>query len=395
MSNPSAAAQAINSANTAQAGQALLIQGYANSVLEQPQVDFTGDPTLQAYQAQINTGLLKAQDHANNYLNTIQPSIIENISAIGNYYALNNTVPMSLPAGSTTAQWTDTLGILSAQATAYEADASNVLTSLQTLHASLSSDAADFATVVSELNAAVNGDNGVLASDDVQLKSIQGQIDGAIAGTVVSGLTIAGGAFMIVVGGIADFVTAGASTPLVLAGVGVVATGVGGEVASAVMLKSLLDQKASFLRAEASLKEEVKLALGLSSSYHSLSGQLSSAINAATAMKNAWNFLGSDLESFISDLNNGIQNADQVRTLFLAVANTEVQTVLSDISTIKAQMEGVAVIKAASGQTVGDALVAALNEAWQLKRLTLLNTSELTSRKVGYLSNIEQRISNN
>ena len=79
MSDPTKAAQGINAANKAQSSQALIIQAYANSVNEQPAVDFSGEPNLATYQAQINNGLATAQSHAKNYLNSIQPSIIQNI----------------------------------------------------------------------------------------------------------------------------------------------------------------------------------------------------------------------------------------------------------------------------------------------------------------------------
>jgi hypothetical protein len=237
-----------------------------------------------------------------------------------------------------------------------------VVTSLQTLSGQLSTDAGDFATTVSNLNAAVNGDNGVLASDKKELDSIQGKIDGAIAGIVLSGLAIVGGSFMIAVGGIADFVTAGTTTPLVVGGIGIVAGGISGEVASAITLKNLNDQKAALLRDEANLTEEVKLATGISSGYQSLNTQVTNAVTAATQMATAWSFLGDDLGSMITDLQNGIQSAGQIRTLWLTAANTEVATVITQIGTIQSQMAGVTSIVAQPGQTVGEALVAAAEQ---------------------------------
>jgi len=359
MSDPTKAAKDINAANKGQSSQALIIQVYANSVDEQPNVDFSGEPHLAIYQTQINTGLATAQGHANKYLNSIQPSIIQNIANIGNYYALNNAVATILPEGSTEAQWIENLNALQTQSAQYQKDANVIVTSLQNLHDNLTTDAASFAKTVSELNAAVNGDNGILESDKKELSSIQGKIDGAIAGIVTSGLGIIGGSFMIAVGGIADFVTAGTTTPLVVGGIGVLAAGIGGEVASAVTLKSLNDEKAKLLTEESTLTAEVKLATGVSSSYQSLATQVKNAVDAATQMENAWEFLSSDLGSMITDLKNGIKSAGQIRTLFLTATNTEIKTVITDIDTIKGQMAGVTSIVAKQGQTVGEALVAA------------------------------------
>lgn len=360
MSDPASAAQGISTANKSQTSQALIIQTYCNSVKEQPPVDFSGHDNLAIYQTQINDGLKTAQSHADNYLNTIQPGIISNIANIANFYALNNAVATTLPAGSTEQQWIEALTTLQTQSASYQQAANDVVTSLTTLRDNLTSDASAFATTVSDLNTAVNGDNGVLSADSSELSSIQSKIDGAIAGIVTSGLAIVGGAFMIAVGGIADFVTAGTSTPVVLGGIAILVAGVGGEAAAAVSLASLNDQKASLLRDEAKMTDEVKLATGISSGYQSLQGQVRNAVDAATAMKNAWDALG-DIGSMISDLKQGIENADSIRTIFLTAANGVAQTVLADVQTIKQQMAGVTSIVASPGQTVGQAIIAAAN----------------------------------
>jgi hypothetical protein len=363
MSNPAQAAKGMNDANKAQASQTLIIQAYANSVNEQPPVDFAGQAHLATYEKQINDGLTAAQAHANNYLNVIKPAIRTNISAIENYYALHNAVATTLPAGSTEAQWTQALTTLQVESAKYQKDAKVVVTSLQTLHGNLTTDTASFSSTVTDLNTAVTGDNGILATDDKELASIQGKIDGAIAGIVTSGLAILGGVFMIIVGSVEDFITEGTTTPLIVGGIGVVIGGISGETASAIALKNLNDAKASRLTEEAKLKTEVKLALGISSAYQSLSTQVKNAVDAATAMENAWGFLSSDLGSMISDLQQGVQNAGEIRTIFLTAANTEIQTVITDINTIKGQMDGVTTIVAKKGQTVGDAIVAAAQQS--------------------------------
>jgi len=359
MSEPTiiSSAQGIDSANKAQSGQALLIQTYANSVLEQPMVDFAGEAHLETYQTQINTGLTTAQTHATTYLNVIQPEIITNISNIGNYYALHNAVATTLPEGSTEAEWVASLTALQTESGTYQTEANDVVIALGTLHGNLTTDAASFAATVNELNIAINGDNGILASDDKELSKIQGEIDAAIAGIVLSGLAIVGGTFMIVVGSVADFVTAGTTTPLIVGGIGIVAGGVAGDVASGISLKNLNDSKAKLLTEESTLKVEVKLALGIKGGYQSLSDQVGKAVEAATEMKNAWGFLSSDLGNMISDLNNGIKSAEQIRTIFLTAAQTEVNKVIADIATIQGQMTG------AQTSTPGQSLNAGISQA--------------------------------
>ena len=185
------------------------------------------------------------------------------------------------------------------------------------------------------LNADCGGDNSILNSISGELDTIQSQIDGAIAGTALSAVAIVGGVFIICVGTIAGFVTGGASTPVVAGGVALLTAGIAGEVAAAITLKNLNDEKANFLTEKTDLRAEVKLATGISVGYKSLNNQVKGAVTAASGMSNAWYSLSDDLNSMIDDLRNGIKSAREIRTIFLTAANTIIKTVLSDINIIK------------------------------------------------------------
>ncbi|MEL6311199.1 MAG: hypothetical protein AAFQ17_02355, partial [Pseudomonadota bacterium] len=160
----------------------------------------------------------------------------------------------------------------------------------------------------------------------------------------------------------ADFVTAGASTPVVVGGVALIAAGVGGEVGSAIALKNLNDEKSNLLRSKAQLTSEVKTASAMKLGYSSLATQAQTAVTAASNMSNAWNSLSADLGLLVGNLQKGITNAQQARSIWLTVANSEIQNVLTDTNIIKQQMAGVNSIVATPGQTVGDAIVAAVEK---------------------------------
>ena len=313
--------QAIGSANKQQSAQALVVQTFSNSVLEQPDVDLSGFAALQTYGTEINTGLNGAREHAHHYLNDIQPALIGNISNISDYYQLHQAIPSAVPPGSSKSDWLDVLHALEEQATGYQASAA-----------------------------------GVLADLSNQIDAVRSKIDWAIAGAALSGVAIAGGALLTCVGGVAEFVTVGTSTPLVLAGVAIMSVGFVGAAGSAAGLITLYDAKADLLRRQADLKEEVKLALGLQAGYNSLFGQVSSAVTACSNMSNAWSSLSSDLQKLIAGLDRGDNpdTSDAVRRLLLGAATQEVQTVLSDVSTIKQQLAGVQQIVAQPGQLITD-----------------------------------------
>lgn len=363
MNNTIQAANQIFTSNKQLNSQHLVVMSYCDSILQQPSVDFSalkgqvnGDKLIDIGN-KINAALATAQQHATNYENSIAPNIITNISNISNYYALHKAIATTLPPGASENDWVKELNVLEQQTIKYQSLADNTVTSLQKLHSDLTSDSAAFTELVTSLNALVDGDNGMLKSIDDQLSSIQSKIDGAIAGIVLSGLAIVGGVFMVAVGAIADFVTAGTSTPLIVAGVAVIAAGVGGEVASALTLKALNDSKGDLLTQKTQLKSQVALAQGISSGYVSLKDQVNTAATAATQMSSAWSFLKSDLGNLADNLNNGIISTDEVRTLFLVAANDTITSVEDDIKIIKHQMTGYQPLVAPKGMTIGDFIV--------------------------------------
>lgn len=357
------AAQGINSTNKSQVGAALKIQLYCNRIKMQPDVDLSGISSLATYQSQINLKLKTAQNHASNYLNNIQPNIIKNISSIDNYYSLHNAIATSLPPGTSKEDWIESLTALRDQSVAYQKDASDVLNTLQTFHSNLTSDAAEFKAFVNKLHTEVGGVEDILKSDRAELDKMQSKIDGAISGIIFSGLAIVGGIFMVAIGGIGDFVTAGTTTPLVVAGVAVIFVGAGSEVASAIILDKLNNEKAKIFSRDSLLKAEIKLSNAISADYTLLGKQLEDAVDAATAMENAWAFLSNDLNALISDLDKGIINDGILQKIFLKAANSEIEIVLSDINTIKSQMTGVKVIPVNENETVGQAILNAAKKA--------------------------------
>lgn len=346
----------INSSNKSQSSQAIIIQGYCNSVLEQPEVDFSYDTSLNDYQQKINTSLGTAQTHASYYLNTIQKQIISNLSNIGNYYALHQAVPESVPENATSQDWITVIQALLTTSQKYESECNNTSSLLSTLSEELSRDTGNFDQIVTELNAALNGNNGVLDSNRKQIASLDTKIAGEEAGIVLSFVGLIGGIISIFIGALADVVTGGAATGMVVGGAITVCTSAAGEGASLAELVGDMKLKATLLSEDANLEAEVKLAHGISSGYLSLANRVSFAVTAAESMSNAWSSLSSDLSTLVSDLDRGIMSADVVRKLFLNVADSAIVTVTQDVDTIKKQMDGISTVTASSGQTVFDIL---------------------------------------
>lgn len=339
-----------------QASQGLIVQGYCHSVLQQPTIDLAGHKNLAKYDENIKKGLGGAKDHAQNYLLNIQPRIITNIASISNYFELHRAVATTLSAGSSKNDWLEGLNALKDQSGQYHSDAKDLAEKLRKLGINISENSGEFSNIVEGLNAAVNGDKGELASIESQLGQMQSKIDGAIAGISLSGFAIMGGIFIIAVGSITNFVTAGTSTPLVVAGVAVLLAGIGGEVGSAITLANLNNEKSTLLQNKAHLASEVKLALGVSSGYNSLNNQAKAAAQAASTMAGAWGNLENDLDTLVKNVEKGATSTGILSKIFLETSNATIQTVRQDTERIKDQMTGVTLHVTKGGQTLNDTL---------------------------------------
>ncbi|ODP97834.1 HBL/NHE enterotoxin family protein [Salinivibrio sp. SS2] len=344
----------VNQGMAHQSSQALQIQNFCNSVLQQVPVDFSQFPNLKDNETQINHGLDTAKKHANSYLSDIQPQIITNISNISNYYQLHNAIPAVLPKGATKQEWLKQLQALRDQALAYQETSKGTKLIIVDLNNNLITDSKNFQAIVVDLNSKVQGDNGVLSQLDGEIDKINAAIDGAIAGIVAGGLLVIGGAFVTAIGAVADFVTAGTSTPVVIGGVAMMVAGTAGITAGSIVLHNSLNARQDLYQKKSNLKAEVNLASQIGSGYRGLQVQAQNSVNAATQMANAWDALTSDLGTMIADLDKGITSTDSLRELWLTAADGTVKTVLTDVNTIKAQMAGVSELSVPKNTTIAD-----------------------------------------
>ncbi|SOD97809.1 HBL/NHE enterotoxin family protein [Spirosoma fluviale] len=355
------AVQGLDNASKGYSSQGLIVQGYCNSVLQQASVNLHSTPKLKTLETGINDGLVIAKGHADDYLANIQPLILDSVADMSNYFKVYNSIATVLAKNTNEDAWIRSLNQMKDQSTQYETNAKSIVNKLIVLNSNLGVDSSAFARMVSDLNVAADGDDGILKSIDGQLGTLQGQIDGCIAGMALSGLAVIGGAIMIGIGAISEIFTGGAATALILGGVAVVAAGVGGEAGSAITFQTLNNQKNDLLVQQSSLSNEVKLALGLSIGYNGINSQARAAMSAATQMSNAWGLLKGELGNLVSNLEDGITSTDIMREIFLTAANLTIPDVKRGIDNINSQMSGTQVLIAPQGQRIGDFAVSLAN----------------------------------
>ena len=344
MPNPGEVARLINNKNKGLISQSLIIQAYAVSANEQPQVNFSGDKKLEPFQIEINTYLTKAKINANNYLNKIVPSMIVNINNISNYFALHNAIATQLPHDSSINIWIQSLKVLKDISIRYQQKAEEIVILLKILSDKLTVDSAAFENTVDTLSNTVNVDKEELSIFDKKMKNITTNIDGTIVGEVFSGLGLIGCAVLILLGETLVYYTGLGKTPLIIGSVGLLLAGTGGATVSAITQIGLLKQKREVNNKESRVKAEVKLATGICNAFRIFSKRIGDAIKAADQMGNAWSFLKNDLDSTVKNIKEGIMSTKQVRTILLTAENGVIKAVLDDINIIKNQMTGVNVI---------------------------------------------------
>ncbi|OIQ27000.1 MAG: hypothetical protein BM564_13555 [Bacteroidetes bacterium MedPE-SWsnd-G2] len=351
----------IGKASKEQQSQALIVQAYCNSVLTQPDVDFSGDSNLSSMQQTINLNLGKAKNHANNYLNSLQPTMLQNLSDLSNYYNLHKSVPDAIPVNSTEESWINALTAVKQNSEAYLRRSKQLTLELNAFSSNVKEDAKSFSSILTQLNNLVNGDNGELEQLNSELSSIDTEIASEITASVFEGLGILGGVVMIIVGAIEDFVTAGTNPELVIGGVVAVVAGVGGEAATIVALANAYNKKGELIRTKTMLTNEVKLVTGINAGYTKLGHQVANAAMASEAMTHAWQAINTDLENLIHDLQTGILTSGDVRKLFIDEANSDINLLLSEIEIIKSQMAGIKLTKVPKTQRLAHFLTNHLN----------------------------------
>lgn len=326
-----------------QAGQALILQSHAMTVCRQPQIDFAGESKLKGLQDDMNGALRTAAANGDRYLSLIQPKAIDTITRVDRYFNLQTSLSRMLENEKDIAKIIRNLRIVENQSRLFESEAIAVAADLHALRELLSKDAAAFSGFQLQLQAVTSADGGMLAALQSELHDIDGKITGAVAGAAISGVAIAGGVFLVAVGTISGFVTAGTSTPLALLGGTLVVGGIAGAVGSGIAIAALVNQKEQLLRRESTLKSEVKFASGLETTFSSLSSGATQSAQAAQQMANAWTGLSGHLKNLADDIEAGRSEPD-VLELFLSSADGDLRDVKEDVRIIKQQLAGAAVV---------------------------------------------------
>ena len=358
MSNPSTFAIDLNNASKLVATDSLISQGYANSVIDQPNVDFLGDKLLVAFAEKIDSQLDEVKTESDSYLNDILPTLIKIIADIENYYSIHSAVVASIKKSAAKDQWDQCLSILQSTASNCHNQVVGLTKKMELYMDKVNKDSANFKDIVVSFNKAIYGNEGVMDSLNEQISGIDSSINDYLAGLVSSSLGEMGGIFLIVIGAVANFVMEETSKALVISGVIMLVAGIAVNHVAMVKIKSLMEQKGKVFEKKAKVKSESKMAYGMSKGFQNFSANIVKIYGAVNELENEWYSLIGFLVKTRSDLSLGLISTELVYQSYMT-AKPVVKNVLSDANTIREQMSGVNLVKAKAHEKVSDA---ALNQ---------------------------------
>jgi hypothetical protein len=335
-------------AKTATSG--VIVQSYCTQVAQQPSIVIP--PSVASKLPPVNDYLTLAQTNANDYLTNIQPKILIVVTDVAGYSAQFSQFSTLITGkindwkgGSSTARQ-DALDLLQALQQALQAKLDNVKSvksSLGGFQTKLNVDISNFNTASSRADVVIGGDQGAIAELRNQISDMDGRIAGAATGVALSGLTIIGGALMIAAGAIASFITAGTSTPLVVAGVAVVVVGAAGLTASSIVLSQLISAKAALISQQAQLDADLKFLTNFKSTMGTLGTAATEAATQLNNMSNAWGLLSGNLNNVVGSIQQSrdYSQLPVVVQAYLNTAGAQWAQVQANTQIIQQQMTGV------------------------------------------------------
>lgn len=332
----------------------LTVQSYCVGIQQQPLLFIPADIAKDL--PDVNAYLRTAQTNAGQYLTQVQPQILTVVTDVEAYSKTFPTFAKQINgyirawASGSDDNKTKALSAIGAMRDVARAKAGAANTVSGQIGSTLTlfnSDVSHFEEVNTACETRITGKEGELAELNKQISSLNGKIAGASVGVGLSGLAVIGGIFMICVGAIADFVTAGTSTPLIVAGAVLTAAGAGGLIGSSVVLADLIKEKGKLLDRKAVLDAYVAAVSGIKSNIDTLCSSTRNAADCAGNMQRAWSLFSGDLKQMEDILTMAQSFSDLPSTvqLFFESAEKEWDSVSEDIRVIKSQMTGVTVEK--------------------------------------------------
>jgi hypothetical protein len=309
----------------------------------QTPINFGGVTKLKDSEDKINQGLKKAQDNARFYLDKLQPKIIQVLVNVKAFAVREKAVAEAIRKADSMAKILNFIKSPLVLAQTYEQKAREVVEDLTKFQKQVAEDAALYQGVVDELNTLIDGEKGLLKEYEDKLKTIENSITEMSLLIAGGALAILSGAFLIAVGTISSFVTAGTSMKIAAVGGAIVLGGIAATAGGSISLANLLDQKSALVNSINTVKQQAKVAREYVTTFGDLRQGATDSVQAAQQMINGWNQLAADLKS-LYDLLSETSSADDIslaQEIFAPSIDEQMNSIMGKTDIISAQMAGV------------------------------------------------------
>jgi non-hemolytic enterotoxin B/C len=320
-------------------GQAIIIvQTYAKNITTQAMIT-----NLDHEIPNLSTHQQTAVNHANDWLTTYQPQILQvqsDLLSFANgfnaYYQPLLTLAQQIQSGDTSKvnEFIEGLQDLTKQVTGKRTEVATVISDLNTFSTELASDVSNFNGDAATAQSSIVGDNGTLQKLNDQLDALNSAMskdNAMIAGGSVIDVV---GVLMICVGALAEFETGGLSTGLIVAGIGVIA---GGSTMIGIAAKNLSDSQNKYGQVAAqinSINSSLSVLKTVAAQLNNFSTEATAAYNAVVSMDTGYQTLETNFTALITDLQDNISTTSP----FLV---PELQQADADWGDVKTQIENI------------------------------------------------------
>jgi hypothetical protein len=321
--------------------QSLIVHSYCQKLLMQPPINFGDASQFKYSEDKINAGLKKAQDNARFYMDKLRPKMIEVLANVRFFAVQMRALGEAVRKADSMAKILNCIKYPLASAQKYEQEAKDVAEGLKKFEKQVADDTAFYQGIVDELNALINGEEELLHRYQTQLKKIEEEIIPSsilVAGGV---LGILSGAFLIAVGTISSFVTAGTSLPIAAVGGALLLGGIGSTAKGSVALAGLLDQKSALVKSINTVEREVKLAREYVTAFGDLRRGAHDSTKAAEAMHSTWQTLALDLKFLYDVLSVNSSDIYAAQYFFASSIDGQMNSIINSVNIIHGQMGGV------------------------------------------------------
>lgn len=340
--DPNIGSSSVNQGMSNSMAASVMLQTYTNTVLQTPdiklpsQVDTDSNSTvvedLPAHQALART-------NATNYLNNINPLIVNTVADVigfGNLwnaeYSLLYSLAENIGEGDNATTFTQGMNNLINKTELAEKNTQPVIDALNAFLPLIQTDERNFTQDATNVNNALGGEEGEIAQLQKEIQSYNDAMNKDLAIIAAGATADVVGGLMIAVGVLGEIETGGVSTALIVGGIAVIA---GGTTAMGVAGADYTKTSNAYKQANAELQQDQQVMASTQQAQQTISSLVDAVgqgITAVESLQKGWNSLQADFNQVIQALEQAddpslgswltsllsAANADWVDTLNLA-----------------------------------------------------------------------------